>query len=141
MRKLFLVLFVFLSISIFGQQESPVYILSIDFTADQTGTPSPSYAAAYLVNSGNATVNIPFYFRTSWGQASYYKDNLYTNYISYTELVFDTMNTPTCTLKPGEKIRVFSAAFSPKEREDYYWIILGQALVNDAEKKVIAFVN
>jgi len=111
MKKLiFLILFLTVLFGVHGQIQRPDYLLTLDFSAEQDNLPFPNYAAAYLVNNTDKTLEFTFFIENLWGTA-------YIGGYSMAELMFDVIVDSrflnnTFILQPGNKARVFSSAFS-----------------------------
>ena len=140
MKKImFLILFLTVLFVVHGQIQRPDYLLMLDFTAEQDNLPYPSYAAAYLVNNTDKALEFTFFYKSMWGSA-------YIGGYSLAELMFDVVvdsrfRNNTFTLQPGNKVRVFSAAFNSENKNNPRSYITGDVLVNGERKTVSAFID
>ena len=106
-----------LSINLHAQTSEADYILTLDFSAEQTGIPKSGYAAAYLVNTTD--VELVFYLSYPSVLRSAYiwreggrdrREEIFVDLPAY---------NATFSLKPGARIRIFSLAFTSGERAAY----------------------
>jgi hypothetical protein len=136
-----------MSVNLYGQTPEADYILTLDFSADQSNIPYRGYAAAYLVN----TTDTVLAFESSLigrVELCYYPDEyLPLHYAGrIMEVVIDDnayeekFRGRTFILHPGESVRIISAGFTLEDREKYpESYITGSAYVNRQKKRIVAF--
>jgi fucose 4-O-acetylase-like acetyltransferase len=141
----YIIFFFIISVFVYGGEYKTDYTLLLDFSAEQTDIPYPVYSAVYLVNTSNVAITFPSGFENSpWmGQVDCYSDEFLRFCDTIMEVVVDSkVYSGTFTLLPGEKVRIFSAAFNPTNKVKYPFSYLrGTVYVNREKKKIQAFFN
>jgi len=100
--------------------------------------PYPNYAAAYLINNTNKTIEFAMFFENLWGSA-------YIGGFSLAELLLNVEVENGSIgnifiLQPGNKVKVFSAAFNSTNRRIPHSYITGDVIVDGERKTVSAFI-
>ena len=149
-RSISLFVFFLFAIYCYGQDHIK---LTLDYSADRDEILYPQYGAAYLVNSSEYILGFIANWTGLWNDGQVYcygnmSSNLRRSNDGIMEVTFEPSTYGEAGLKifalhPGEKVKIFSKAFTEENRLIYpFSELIGAVYVNDRQVRwILAYLN